>query len=150
MSLFLPKDFLYRPIGVASLLGAIDWVLDYAPSQGGESFYAPSDRNGINVNEAYPLAETLADAKMRYEMQRAWVGVLAALTREDFSEPAAVAAALLTRLAVRVRDARAKKGTQPNSIAGALGARASHLASLDHLLSLWEKGVKLPLPSSEE
>ena len=118
------------------------------------------------------LAEPPTEAKMRYEMHRLWVSFLALLTTNSLSEVAAVATQRLRALnrwvaseiasdderlhtVISVEPATDVPAAQPDAAVYAqvaqrqenlAGANAfnAHVAALEHLLRLWERGQPLP------
>ena len=104
---------------------------------------------------------------MGHELHRFWVSVLAAMSREGLGEDAAVATQLLQALRARV-DAEIGnvtalaaavlagpgmgEGVGPGGGGAGLAAGQAatrqavlaHYSALQHLLSLWERGVEVP------
>ena len=88
------------------------------------------------------LREPIAEAKLRFQMQRDWVSILAALNADSLSEASAAAAQRL--LVLRgVVDAELGTGLPPVGVATAQALHA-HYSALQHMLQLWAIGRPLP------
>lgn len=99
--------------------------------------------------------ERPAMLKVRLELQRVWIAILAGMTKDGYGEAAAAAAGLLTGLlgeAARETDAAAPPpaasgwGCLEDEVGGGAAA-AAHCASLSHSLRLWARGVPIPMPA---
>ena len=99
---------------------------------------------------------SVAELKMGHELHRFWVSALAAMSREGLGEDAAVATLLLHALRARVDaeiDGVAAHAGAPLAagMGGAVATRAAlrqavhaHYSALQHVLSLWGRGVEVP------
>ena len=94
--------------------------------------------------------ENPAEAKMRFEVQRVWISLLASFSADGLSESAAVATHLLSRLRAAVDASTSERtaASAPRDRRAAATAHAleDHLATLRHQLGLWSRGLPLALP----